>query len=84
MAEKNSSKTPKSVSREEYNTMREFFLQQLKEKDKRIEELEMKNRLLLKSALKESEISVELGMHSKALIEINKELNEKIKENKEK
>ena len=82
MTEKDTSKTPKTVSLEEYNTMRDFFLNQLKEKDKKIDDLEMKNRLLLKSALKESERNVELGLHSKALIEVNKELKEKLKENK--
>lgn len=76
------SKINKTVSIEEYNTMREFFLQQLADKDKKIQDLEMKNKLLLKSALKESERSVELGQHSKALIEVNKELNEKLKKEK--
>ncbi|HIH42653.1 TPA: hypothetical protein HA246_03345 [Candidatus Woesearchaeota archaeon] len=75
-------KTNQTVSIEEYNTMRDFFLQQLSEKDKKIQDLEMKNKLLLKSALKESERSVELGQHSRALIEVNKELNEKLDKNK--
>ena len=72
----------KKVSLEEYNTMREFFLRQLAEKDKKMQDLEMKNKLLLKSALKESERSIELGQHSRALIEVNKELNEKLREKK--
>ena len=78
MADKNASKSSQTVSLEDYNIMRDFFLQQLKDKDKKIEDLEMKNKLLLKSALKESERNVELGMHSKALIEINNELKEKL------
>ncbi|MBS3158728.1 hypothetical protein J4206_05570 [Candidatus Woesearchaeota archaeon] len=81
MVEKSNSKT-KTVSLEEYNTMRDFFLQQLNEKDKKIQDLEIKNKLLLKSALKESERSVELGQHSRALIEVNKELKEKLEKNK--
>ncbi len=80
MTQQNSHKT---VSLEEYNTMREFFLLQLAEKDKKIQDLEMKNKLLLKSALKESERSIELRQHSRALIEVNKELNEKLREKKE-
>lgn len=79
MTQQNSHKT---VSLEEYNTMREFFLQQLAEKDKKMQDLETKNKLLLKSALKESERSIELGQHSRALIEVNKELNEKLREKK--
>ena len=81
MVEKSNSKT-KTVSLEEYNTMRDFFLQQLNEKDKKIQDPEIKNKLLLKSALKESERSVELGQHSRALIEVNKELKEKLEKNK--
>jgi len=66
-----------TVSYEEYCRMKEFFLGQLAEKDKTIEDMKTRNAILLKSALKQSEKNMELSSHSKALLELNKKLERK-------
>ncbi|RMF55395.1 hypothetical protein D6745_02300 [Candidatus Woesearchaeota archaeon] len=43
------------VSEDEYNKLKKWYEEALAEKDKKIKELEEKNLLLLKTALKQSE-----------------------------
>jgi hypothetical protein len=77
--DKNNYSEDKTISYAEYCKMKEFFIEQLAEKEKIIAEMKVRNAILLKSALKQSEKNLDLGNKSKAILELNRELEEKAK-----
>jgi len=66
------------VSIAELRRVRRQYEGLLREKEKMIDELRAQNALLLKSALTQAEKRQEMGRHAKRLIEINRELKEKL------
>lgn len=57
----------KSVPAEELDKLKLWFEAELKRRDKRIEELDLQNKMLLKSSLKQSERNIKWSEYAKQL-----------------
>lgn len=68
----------KNVPVAELRRIRRQYEELLREKEKVVEELRAQNALLLKNALTQADKRQEMGRHAKRLIEINRELKEKL------
>jgi hypothetical protein len=66
------------ISKKDFNRIRRHYTAILRKRDSEIGELKKQNQFLLQNALTQAQKRRDLAEHSKRLIEINRELKDKL------